>query len=30
LLVLVLVSLSLPFFRGKKMEAKGDELDGTV
>jgi len=30
LLVLVLVSLSLPFFRRKTVEAKGDELDGTV
>jgi len=30
LLVLVLVSLSLPFFRRKKAEAKGDELDGTI
>jgi putative tricarboxylic transport membrane protein len=29
LLVLVLVSLSLPFFR-RKTDAKGDELDGTV
>ncbi len=30
LLVFVLVSLSLPFFRRKKVEAKGDELDGTI
>jgi putative tricarboxylic transport membrane protein len=30
LLVLVIVSLTLPFFRSKKIEAKGDDLDGTV
>ncbi|MEI7670541.1 MAG: tripartite tricarboxylate transporter permease [Deltaproteobacteria bacterium] len=30
LLVLVFVSLSLPFFRRKNVEAKGDELDGTI
>jgi len=30
LLVLVFVSLSLPFFRRKTVEAKGDELDGTI
>jgi len=30
LLVFVLVSLSLPLFRRKKVEARGDELDGTV
>ena len=30
LLVMVLGSLAMPFFRRKKGEAKGDELDGTV
>jgi putative tricarboxylic transport membrane protein len=30
LLALVLGSLAMPFFRRRKVEAKGDELDGTV